>query len=83
MEHTGESQIENDIDDESLFLASVIFMDVNRTISGIQILVAAMLAYMTKSTSIADGLIRLGEQITSGQAGKHSDQFQKSIKVKS
>ena len=72
MEHTGELHNEKYIDEKSLFLASVIFMDVNRTISGIQILVAAILAYMTKATSIADGLIRLGEQITSGQAGKHS-----------
>jgi len=69
MENTGELHVEKDIDDKSLVLASVILVEVSRTISGIQILVAAILRYVATATSIANGLIRFGEQIISSQAG--------------
>jgi len=72
MENTGELHIEKDIHDKSLVLASVILVGVSRTISGIQILVVAILSYVMTATFIINGLIKLGEQIITGQAGKSS-----------
>ena len=58
MENTIQLQSEKCLDVDALFLASLILLDVNRTIRNIQMLVAVLLRYAMMGVSITNGLIR-------------------------
>ena len=53
------SPAEKDIDRDSLLLASVILLEVSRTISGIHALVTLILRYVMTGISITDNVIGL------------------------
>lgn len=59
MENTIQFQSEKCLDYGSLFLASLILLEVNRTVRNIQILVAVLLRYATMGVSITNSLMRL------------------------
>jgi hypothetical protein len=59
MENTIQFRSEKSLDSDTLFLASLILLDVNRTIRNIQVIVAVVLHYATMGVSIADSLIQL------------------------
>jgi len=59
MENTIQFQSEKPLDADALFLASLILLDVNRTIRNIQSLVAVLLRYALWGVSIVNNLIRL------------------------
>jgi len=59
MENIIQFQPEKPLDADALFLASLILLDVNRTIGDIQSLVAVLLRYALWGVSIANDLIRL------------------------
>lgn len=57
MQDTIRFQTENHLDCDSLFLASLLLRDVNRIVSDIQTIVAALLGYAELGISIAFSLI--------------------------
>jgi hypothetical protein len=57
MENTIQFQPEKSLDAEALFLASLILLDLNRTIRNIQTLVAVLLRYAMLGVSITNSLI--------------------------
>lgn len=58
MENMIQVQTEKTLDAASLFAVSVLLMDVSRTIRSIQMIVAAILRYVTMCVSITHGLMR-------------------------
>jgi hypothetical protein len=59
MENTIQFQPETALDADALLLASLLLLDVNRTVRNIQVLVAVLLRYATVGVSITNSLIRL------------------------
>ena len=59
MENTLGFQPEKSLDYDSLFLASLILLNVSRTISNIQMIVAVVLRYAALGASITNSLISL------------------------
>ena len=59
MKTTTLPHLEKSLEHNSLFLASLIFRDVNRTVTGIQMIVAVLLQYALIGASITDNLIDL------------------------
>jgi hypothetical protein len=59
MENTLGFQPEKSLDYDSLFLASIILLNVSRTISNIQMIVAVVLRYAGLGVSITNSLIGL------------------------
>ena len=57
MENTIQLQSEKGLDVDALFLASLILLDVNRTIGNIQMLVAVLLRYAMLGVSITNCLM--------------------------
>ena len=59
MENTIQFQSEKALDADALLLASLLLLDVNRTVRNIQVLVAVLLRYATVGVSITNSLIWL------------------------
>ncbi len=59
METTAPSQPEQVPEVDSLLFASLIFRDVNRTVTGIQVIVTGLIRYALLGASITDCLIDL------------------------
>ena len=57
MENTIQFQSETALDADVLLLASLLLLDVNRTVRNIQVLVAVLLRYATVGVSITNCLI--------------------------
>ena len=59
MENTIQFQSEKALDADALLLASLLLLDVNRTVRNIQVFVAVLLRYATVGVSITNSLIWL------------------------
>jgi hypothetical protein len=67
METTAQPQPEKTLDQDSLFLASLVFRDVHRTVTGVHGIVAALLQYALIGASITNTLIGLTVPIASAE----------------
>lgn len=59
MENTAYSQLEKNLDDVSLFFASVILLETSRTVRTVQTLVTVLLRYVGIGVSISNYIIGL------------------------
>ena len=59
MENTIRVQSEPSLDDDALFLVSLILLDVHQAIKNIQVMVAVLLRYATLGVTVTNSLIQL------------------------
>ena len=57
MENAVQAQIENATNQDALFLASLILLDVRRILRNVQMMVAILLSFATVSVAITNNLI--------------------------